>query len=335
MAQDQTLDENGNPVIKQVDPAEAKKAGAAEAGGTAAPKAYNPFDRTTFRDNWQAQGTAYAGDVNKFITDQNLDPNQFSQVSNTNGAWRLPTGEVMDLVMDKGGSNTAAWTGAGHMDTAGGPIRQYADSGSASQGGSASDGGGGSASGSTTASSSSSSRTPQMDALLAQLMQRAQQPLTADPNDPVIKGQTNAYNAQQTQAMRHYLSGLAESAGPNANIAAETRSANEQVGQNTSGFQAQLMGREIDAKRTEIQSALSEWGSLLSQDQQMALQKELALLDDATRRLGINTSAGLQQQQIDSNNDQFLANFGLNSTDAANKWDAARNPSSYPGLGNS
>jgi hypothetical protein len=110
-------------------------------------------------------------------------------------------------------------------------------------------------------------------------MQRANQSLNIDPNDPVMKQQMDAYNAQNTRAERDYLSGVAEKGGPNANITAETRAAAEKVGQLGGQFEGQLMQNELNARRQEIQSALSGAAGFLTQEQQMQLQEEMAALD--------------------------------------------------------
>lgn len=138
------------------------------------------------------------------------------------------------------------------------------------------------------------------------LLQRSGQSLQVSPEDPIIKGQTNAYNASQEQARRKYLSAEAEHGSPYGNMGAETRSAYETAGQNGSQFQATLMQNELTQRRQEIQDALTQTGSLLTDQQHLALQQQLALLDNA-----------LKQQSINSGNDQFAQTFGLNAADQA------------------
>lgn len=161
---------------------------------------------------------------------------------------------------------------------------------------------------------------PQDSQLFQTLMSRAGQSLNVDPNSPVIKGQVDAYKASQDRGVKDYLSAAAEHGGPHTNMDAQARSAYEKAGQATSGLQAQLMQHELDSRRQEIQQALSEQGGLLSQQDQMALQRELGLINSQLSAQGLN----LGQQQINSGNDQFMANFGLNSTNQANYWDALR-----------
>lgn len=131
------------------------------------------------------------------------------------------------------------------------------------------------------------------DALYEQLMKRSKQGLELDPNDPIIRAQTDAYNAQGERARRNFLSSQAEKSSPYATGAqlGQERMSAENLGQNNAGFQAQLMGRELTSRREEIQNALSQMGGMLSDAQRLALQKELGYLNDATARYGIGTQA--------------------------------------------
>lgn len=145
------------------------------------------------------------------------------------------------------------------------------------------------------------------------LMQRAGQGLNVDPTDPIISAQVNAYRAEQERGVRNNIADQAEAQGPNANLTLERRVANEKAAQATGGLKAQLMQNELTARRSEIQQALSQMGSLLSDQQKIALQRELGMIDSS-----------LRQQQITNQNNQFLDSFGLNVTDRANYWDALR-----------
>lgn len=134
---------------------------------------------------------------------------------------------------------------------------------------------------------------PLKDKLYELLMGRATQSLNIDRNDPIIRAQSDAFNAQQQRASRDYLAQVAERAGSNANIGMERRMAAEKVGQASGNFEAQLMGRELEARRNEIQHALSTRAQLLTDEQRLNLQRELSYLEDATRRFGISENANL------------------------------------------
>ena len=133
------------------------------------------------------------------------------------------------------------------------------------------------------------------DALYGRLNERASQSTAIDANDPIIKGQTDAFRNEQTRAQRDYLSDTAEAAGPLANIQGERRMAAEKVGQGVSGFQAELLGRELSARREEIAQALQMSGGLLSADQTRNLQAQLGQMDQAIKEAGI----GMQGRQLD------------------------------------
>lgn len=149
--------------------------------------------------------------------------------------------------------------------------------------------------------------------LLDQLVARSKQSLAVNRNDPTIRAQADPYSANVERSSRNYLADMAEKAGPNANLQGEARMAAERSGQASGLFESQLIGRELDSRRTEIQNALSQMGSMLTSQQQMALQKELALINDSTQRLGI------QSQQ-----DQFDKNLGFQVDDRSSYWDALR-----------
>jgi hypothetical protein len=175
----------------------------------------------------------------------------------------------------------------------------------------------------------------QQDALYQQLLARSKQGLDVSASDPALKGQIDANNAQTDRASRNYLADLAEKAGPLANLQGEQRLTAEQAGQSEGAFAAGLVGNEINARRTEIQNALTQMGSQLSDQQKNQLTAQLAQLDaaskkyavdaqSATSKYGIDANSGLGYAQLGNNANQFAANlqnqkdqFGLTQT--ANK----------------
>lgn len=142
---------------------------------------------------------------------------------------------------------------------------------------------------------------------------RQGQSLDVNPKDPIIAGQVNSFRAEQERGLRNQLSQQAESQGPSANLNSEKRMGAERVAQTTGNMQGQLMQSELGARRQEIQNALSQMGGMLSQDQQLALQRELGLID-----------ANLRQQGVTNQNSQFMDQLGFNSADRAAYWDAVR-----------
>lgn len=177
------------------------------------------------------------------------------------------------------------------------------------------------------------------DSLYTSLDARAKQGLSVNANDPIIKGQVDAFSAGQERSRRNYLSDVAERSGPYANIRGEQRMTAEKVGQGTSAFQAELLGRELSARREEIADALAMQGSLLSGDQTRNLQAQLAQLDQAIKEAGIATQRdlgfgdldlrdrlgtgqlALGNRQLDSANDNFLRELALREWDLGDQSD--------------
>lgn len=128
------------------------------------------------------------------------------------------------------------------------------------------------------------------DALYSSLDARANQGLQVNANDPIIRGQVDAYAATGEKSRRNYLSDVAESAGPYANLRGEQRMTAEKLGQGVGGFQAELLGRELGSRRAEIAQALSAQGGMLAGDQQRGLQEKLSAMDQAIREAGVGTA---------------------------------------------
>lgn len=139
--------------------------------------------------------------------------------------------------------------------------------------------------------------TQKADALYGQLNDRATQGLQINASDPIIKGQVDAYGAAGERSRRNYLSDVAEQGGPYQNMRGEQRMTAEKLGQGTSAFQAELLGRELGARRDEIANALQTQGAILSADQQRNLTQQLAQMDQAIKEAGVGLQGqGLAQQ---------------------------------------
>jgi hypothetical protein len=164
--------------------------------------------------------------------------------------------------------------------------------------------------------------------------QRATQSLAIDRNDPIIRAQADAYSAQQERARNQYLQAEAERQGPYANLGAERRLAAEHAGQASGAFEAQLLGKELEARRNEIAQALTGMAGLLTTDQAQELQRQLALLDQAVKQQQLaQGSRGLDLQSLGLSNDwqrallqneQFYNNLGFEGSKYANYNDLVR-----------
>jgi hypothetical protein len=163
--------------------------------------------------------------------------------------------------------------------------------------------------------------------LYDQLSQRATQGLDVTRNDPVIRTQADAYAAQEERARRDYLADLAEREGPLANLRGETRMAAERMGQRVGSFEAELLGRELTARREEIAQALQQMGGLLSTDQQRELQRQIALMDNAiAQQQAANQGRSLDQdwQTALLQNEEFLRELAEQQMDRRSYYDAVQ-----------
>ena len=162
---------------------------------------------------------------------------------------------------------------------------------------------------------------PRADALYQALTARSQQGLDVDRTNPAVRAQADAFSAQQDRSQRNYISDTAERMGPFASgaLQGERRMAAERAGQASGAFEAQLVGREIAARRDEIAQALSQMQGLLTTDQEMALRRELADLEATLRREGYD----LQREGLNLSNDQFLRDLALRESNQNNYWDYA------------
>lgn len=168
---------------------------------------------------------------------------------------------------------------------------------------------------------------PRRQQLYDALMGRINRSETVDKNDPIIRAQSDANIANEERVRRNYVSDVAESQGPLANIQGEKRLAAERAGQRTGTFEAALMGQELQARRAQAQQALTQAGGQLDTDKQAELQERLANLDAAIK----GQSMGLQDKGLNQDwqksllqNDQFLRQLGLSEWDKTNYWDALR-----------
>jgi hypothetical protein len=147
--------------------------------------------------------------------------------------------------------------------------------------------------------------------LLALLMGRAKQGLAVNRDDPTVRAQVDPFTAQMERSSRNYLDDIAERGGGRPiNLEGERRMASEKLGQQAGQFEGQVIGREVSARRDEIQNALSQWGDLLSQDEQIELQRELGYLNDRARTA-----------DRDTGHDEFLRQLALREWESRDQSD--------------
>lgn len=131
-------------------------------------------------------------------------------------------------------------------------------------------------------------------------LERATQPATVDRNDPNVRAQSDAYTANLERQRRQYLNEAAEKAGPygTGTMQGQERMTAERVGQQAGTFEAQLVGQELANRRQEIKEALSGLYGMVTGDQAMALQRELAKLDAQMKELGIRSGENIAGQEL-------------------------------------
>lgn len=156
------------------------------------------------------------------------------------------------------------------------------------------------------------------------LLSRAKQGTTIDRNDPNIRQQVDPMTAQMERARRNYLADAAEGLGPGVNLRGEERLAMERAGQQSGLLESQVIGRELENRRAEIQHALDSLGNRLTEDQRLALQRELGYLNDATQKYGIDRGAETAWGQIGLGRDRL----GLDYSEFDWRRDP-RNPANY------
>jgi hypothetical protein len=198
---------------------------------------------------------------------------------------------------------------------------------------------GGSATGPQAYNTNPTSQAVTMDTLMSRLTQ----PTTIDTNDPAFRKQADTYAAASERARRNAVSDAAEAAGPYGTgaLQGQQRMLTENAAQQQAGFEADLVGREIQNKRDEVQNALTSMTGLLSQDQQNALQLQLAQLDAQLKQLGITSASdtaaaelalkdklgvgglNVDLMQLLLNNQQFGDTLGFNVANASNNNDLA------------
>ncbi len=173
----------------------------------------------------------------------------------------------------------------------------------------------------TQAAAAEAERKARTDSLYNTWLGRSQR--VVSPDDPNIKMQTAAYNANEERARRGYVSDQAEAAGPLANLRGVERQSAERMGQRTGTFESELVGRDLQRQRDEITQALMQMGGMLSQEQQAGLQRELAIIDASMQQQGL----GLQGRSLDQDwqrallsNNQFMADLGLKAENQYNYW---------------
>lgn len=134
----------------------------------------------------------------------------------------------------------------------------------------------------------------------------ANQPV--DPNDPIIKANTDAFRNEATRGARQGQAALAEQ-NAYRGITTGARDAGtaglyENAGRSTADYQGQQLTNERTARRNQLQQALSISLGQNNADQTRELQAEIAAID-----------AQLRQQGVTNQNNQFYDSLGLSAAE--------------------
>lgn len=165
---------------------------------------------------------------------------------------------------------------------------------------------------------------PRGDDLFNFLMQRAHQSQIIDPNDPMIRNQADTYSANLTRQGRRYLSELAERKGAGGNIGAESRMVSEKNAQAGAAHEGELVQHESDQRRQEIENALATGAQFMTATQQMALQRELATIDNNMKLYQSQVQDQQFGRSLDVNKDQFGRTLDFQKSEgAANRGQSA------------
>jgi hypothetical protein len=160
------------------------------------------------------------------------------------------------------------------------------------------------------------------------IQQRIDQPIGFNPDDPIFKGQTAAFQRASDRDTARKRAELAERSAARGTLNAggfdvDTERILTEQGQNEQAFETQLAGTELRSQRDQVMRALELGAGRLSDTERNALAERLAQLDAALRREGLalqgllgNRSLNIQERGQSNQNNQFYdqlgASIGLN-----------------------
>lgn len=139
------------------------------------------------------------------------------------------------------------------------------------------------------------------DVFRNQLLAKASQGTNVDTQDPQFRQQADSYHAQVDREKRNYIADQAEKLGPHQTgaLQGEERLVSERAGQAKGAFESELVSRELQNRRNEILQYTTMLGGLISDEERMMLQRELADLDAALRREGLAQTGSLGGRELD------------------------------------
>lgn len=148
--------------------------------------------------------------------------------------------------------------------------------------------------------------------------------LNFDPNDPVFKGQTAAFERQSQRSAARKRAALAERAAARGTLGAggydvDTERILSEQGEANQAFEAALAGQELQKQRDQLMRVLELESGRISEREKNALAERLADLDAAIRREGLTLQKLLGERSLDIQesgqgiqNQQFYDQLGAN-----------------------
>jgi hypothetical protein len=130
-----------------------------------------------------------------------------------------------------------------------------------------------------------------------------QDPNSLTANDPRVRDQIAAADMGLTRASEQRQAQLAEQMateglGDSGALQAGTERAMQDQGEASAVMRAQIMGQQLQAQRDQVMQALQLGGATMDAEKQRALAKQLASIDAAIRRQGLDVQSKLGQGQL-------------------------------------
>jgi hypothetical protein len=147
------------------------------------------------------------------------------------------------------------------------------------------------------------------DAFKTSLLNALNKPVGVDPNDPVMKGQMDAFSLAQTRAKQRDREAMASRAGASGQISdlatggafdEGLSNLEQRQGEAEAGFNANLAGDELNKQRDELYRYMALAGNQLNAEEARALQEKL-----------FNIEAQIKREGMKQQGDQFGADLGL------------------------
>lgn len=151
------------------------------------------------------------------------------------------------------------------------------------------------------------------DALLGMMKQN---PANVSINDPTLKAQMDPFRQEQDRARQMRQMAMAERLGAEGAesggaMSSEVALSYEDMGRANAQRASELVGQEVLARREELFKALSLYGDMMTQEQQRALQLEIAKLDAQVKREATSASTSLGRDDLKLREKLGLGNLSL------------------------